>query len=475
MEQSTIEDSEIWCAASDNESEAEALSLSDLPVADYPEDCIEQKRCENVILSLQPWKYVLKACGVSKTSQKQQRQQQQDFEFSRSNSASREQVSQELCPADDLFYNGQLLPLSSSLRSQSMESKESHGSITQGSNSFPSLQCQSGVENRSLSRDYSRTTSMDSQCSSFCGSISTSMSSGSSRNSEHLDKNNSNSSTKSVEFQNPIKFPKSDSVLQSEGRSILSRAPPPLSKPPKSSIKWQFFTLGLLKTPEMRLDDIRQRQGGSSATSRGMSDRSRPASETSYPNPHGTIRGKPPQHSKERTKIRTRHSENNLSSDTKLPIKNTKKTANEKSVKGDQNPSVKRQEEWKGWRILRPLSAMVSYRNGCRDSICVVHEAHTRKSCNSNNNVDDGKAEVFYSAELTLPVFADPKNYRDSPRNLSKSLSPNREVAAKDIISSGSKVIPNVIKSAVSLCKQCHAIEPQTIYSRDKLFQRDFL
>lgn len=116
--------------------EEEAPSLADLPLAydNSSPEYLQQKPP-----SVTPWMRRLKAYRAPKASESH------DFEFSSANSTPNSQknrYSDDLCPADKLFYKGQLLPLtweyssdsSCPARQDSQSSNSSSGSTSQTSN-----------------------------------------------------------------------------------------------------------------------------------------------------------------------------------------------------------------------------------------------------------------------------------------------------------------------------------------------------
>ncbi|GLJ43906.1 hypothetical protein SUGI_0915350 [Cryptomeria japonica] len=111
------------------ETDNEAPSMVDLPVTDK----MRKKR-----FLIEPWKLMINAC--KRVLRSSPYGKEPDFEFSPSNSIS-DHGPAEICLADELFYQGRLLPLSSkSLHSQSTRGTSSGnwGSISQLENGLSS-------------------------------------------------------------------------------------------------------------------------------------------------------------------------------------------------------------------------------------------------------------------------------------------------------------------------------------------------
>lgn len=124
------------------------------------------------------------------------------------------------CPADDLFYQGRLLPLP----------------LRESGTYFSSRRSYSGEENRLLLNEKLHPWRNNSQSSYWSRSIS------SRRN--FADKSSRPDISAAANVQS-----------KSKADRLYSTAPRL-----KTSLKWQFFTLGLMKTPSMKLEDMRLRQ-----------------------------------------------------------------------------------------------------------------------------------------------------------------------------------------------------------------------
>ncbi|CAA6657496.1 unnamed protein product [Spirodela intermedia] len=224
---------ETWDASEEDE---EALSLIDLPVVDCGEDRTG-------------------GCGGDDAAELTKAPEADDFEF-RTFSGELDAAEACMCAADEVFFQGQILPLRPSVssdggvftasrcgsRSESMERLSSAA----GSLGFESSRSLSGRSSRSLS-----------------GRSSSSISRSQSTRSSH-----SSSSPNEVTTRLPVAG--NFCALPSPKPHVYSRRKSATGPARKSSSAagagWGLLRLGLLRTPEINLDDLRLRKASAGRT-----------------------------------------------------------------------------------------------------------------------------------------------------------------------------------------------------------------
>ncbi|GLJ43508.1 hypothetical protein SUGI_0904750 [Cryptomeria japonica] len=309
----SVEEGRI-CALLDESDEGEVLSFCDLPSAEL---CAE-------------WENSLRDSNVGCSDQ-------EDFDFDIDFSGC-SSTAYETCPADDLFHGGRLLPLAQS-NAKTLHSK---------SNSF-------GEKRLLLNEKLQawRTDSLDSQSSYWTSSSS----------------NNSRASHRSLNFSASEKSscrvnsnaPSSKSKCRANRTSCTS--PKPAASSGKPPLNWQqFFSLGLLKTPPMKLEDMRLRQREKSVLK---------PSVLSFDEEGPTLAGK----------LR------------KASNFQQKSKSFKENVSGEETPRTR------GWNKLSPLSSL----NGCKSCTnSVVNSSTTRK------RVDGGVSAASRNiSSRRLPLYAD--------------------------------------------------------------------
>ncbi|XVF59317.1 hypothetical protein PTKIN_Ptkin07bG0266100 [Pterospermum kingtungense] len=244
MESTAIscDDEEKWGAEA--EEEEEALSLCDLPV-----NLIEE---ENRV-QVQPR---IEEDGESQTLIKTE----EDFNFGSLLGGSIS-TEPEMCAADEVFFKGQILPLRLSVSSDS------------GLAGW----CRHDSQN-STSRCLTRSESMDHGSLSRFPSVSSSSRSSSTRSSNNsitVTPRNFNSISNSNSRSKPIKIRNNFNTHPSPKPQIrLSNARPvnASSRTPKSSM-WDFFRLGLVRAPELELQDLKARSNNNNNANRNSVSR----------------------------------------------------------------------------------------------------------------------------------------------------------------------------------------------------------
>ncbi|GAV58753.1 hypothetical protein CFOL_v3_02286 [Cephalotus follicularis] len=212
---------------SDQEEEEEALSLSDLPINLFNEE--NQSRSEEVV-------------QASKT-------EEEEFDF-RSCGTTLSTEAPEMCAADDVFFEGQILPSRLSVCSESGLTR------TQRNIQNPS-QC------------VSRSDSMDHGSLCRVTSNSTSRSSSSSRSHYSSSSSSTSSTTKTRNLKQRI--PNNFHTHPSPKPQITTRPKNVNNRTQQSSV-WEFFRLGLVRTPEIELHDLKVRSSVSRNSSSSSSN-----------------------------------------------------------------------------------------------------------------------------------------------------------------------------------------------------------
>ncbi|GLJ43456.1 hypothetical protein SUGI_0903560 [Cryptomeria japonica] len=284
----------------------EALSFCNLPLYDKPRLSAE-------------WNEALRDSNAGSPGH-------QDFDFDFGCSSP---MAYSACPADDLFHQGRLLPMSLP-RSCSTESDAPSACSKSNSRN----------ENRILLNEKLqswRTDSLDSQ-SSFWTSSSSGNSQGSQGNLNH------SASGKYLRRSNNAATASTKSKSKPNRGSCTATKPPVPSS--KSSLKWQqFFTLGLMKTPSMKLEDMRLRQ--------------------QKPNGHGV----------EKSVLKRSVSCSYEQGPKLAPKEPISLNFRHKSNSVRENMSVEEPPKSRGWRMLAPLTAL----NGCKASTNSVINCSTSK------------------------------------------------------------------------------------------------
>ncbi|XVE82885.1 hypothetical protein DITRI_Ditri16bG0041600 [Diplodiscus trichospermus] len=245
MESATIscDDEEKWEAEEEEEEEEEALSLCDLPVNLIKEENqVEPRNGED--------------------GESQEIKTEEDFNFgSRCGSLSTEP---EMCAADEVFFKGQILPLRLSVSS---DSGLQTGCRPDSQNTRRSLSRSESMDHGSLSRFTSVSSSSRSRSSST----------GSSNNSIRVTARNfnsmANSSSKFNTKSKPIKIRNNFNTHPSPKPQIQLSKTRPLnvsSRTQKSSM-WDFFRLGLVRAPELELQDLKIRSNNNNANRNSVS------------------------------------------------------------------------------------------------------------------------------------------------------------------------------------------------------------
>lgn len=358
-----FEDSLIWSVADEyvdsnagSDEELEALSFCDLPITDG----VGEAACE--------WgNSVLRERRDSNAG----RSDQEDFEFGPNSSPSRAHV----CPADDLFYNGRLLPLTVKQRSRN----ESDDVVDQ----FSYKKSNSYNEKQALLMEKLKAwrlqDSVEFSQSNYCNSSSKFQGPRSDFSFSYSQIHNSD---KLPPRQHTKPVSASSKTNHKKAVNRTARPPPPPSLAPsssKSSLKWQFFTLGLIKTPPMKLEDMRQRQAG------------RPSNSSAADN----------------SVLRRSVSCNFHNEEIPKPAEREPRLADfkkkSKSVKENVNLWAEAEtprSKGGGWKMLKPLAAL---NGGCRASTNSVIQCSTKKS------TQGGYAEPNKTScrNLNVPLYAD--------------------------------------------------------------------
>ncbi|CAK9315263.1 unnamed protein product [Citrullus colocynthis] len=144
--------------------------------------------------------------------------------------------------ADELFFQGQMLPLRLSFSS---ENRQSNINELFGGNLW----------NRSESMDHNMLRFRNGSCSSSSSRSHYSRSSSHSNNSVSIPTNSKPRTQKNVFHSHPSPTPQIRSFSTSSHRSRS-----------RSSSRWEFFRLGLLRTPGMELQDLKTRTTTTTAT-----------------------------------------------------------------------------------------------------------------------------------------------------------------------------------------------------------------
>lgn len=378
-----FEESLIWSVADEyadsntgSDEELEALSFCDLPITDGG---VGEAACE--------WgNSVLRERRDSNAG----RSDQEDFEFGPNSSPSRAHV----CPADDLFYNGQLLPLTVQQRSRNESDDVADQFSYKKSNSYNEKQALLMEKLKAWrlqdSVEYTQSNYWNSSNKAQASRSDFSFSYSQIHNSDKLPPR---------QHAKPVK-PVSASSKSNHKKAVnrIARPPPPPAPAPsssKSSLKWQFFTLGLIKTPPMKLEDMRQRQAG------------RPSNYSAADN----------------SVLRRSVSCNFHNEEIPKPAEREPRLADfkkkSKSVKENVNLWAEAEtprSKGGGWKMLKPLAAL---NGGCRASTNSVIQCSTKKS-SQGSLAEPNKTS---SRNLNVPLYAD-QNSLNSPRCSSKLAAP---------------------------------------------------
>lgn len=225
-----------------------------------------------------------------------------DFEFGRSTSA----ATDHSCPADDLFHQGRLLPLTVQRSRRESDAK---------------IACSKSNENQVMLNEKMQAWRID-----------------------------------SMNFTETT--PRRGNPAAPSGKS-KSKGPAA-----KTSLKWQFFTLGLMKTPPMKLEDMRLRQSKTS-NSNGVDNLLKRSVSCNYEDV-----------AEEAVKFERRS----------------------KSVK-ENIWAEETQPRSKGWKILAPLTSL----NGCKaSSNSVINCSTTKKRADSRVLAEERKEPA-----KKPPLYAD--------------------------------------------------------------------
>lgn len=226
------------------EEEDEALSLSDLPLNFINEETS------------------LLQAGEEATTSTQAKENEEEFNFdSWGGSLSAES---EMCAADEVFFKGQILPLRLSVSSDS------------------GLFARSENDSRNISRCVSRSESMD-RGSSTMGGLTSINSSRSSSTRSHCSSSSSNSFiTNTTRNSRPIvrnqfhSFPSPKPQIRVSNARLLGIGNVSSSsssiRSQKSTV-WDFFRLGLVRAPEIELQDLKVRNNIISSANRSSVSR----------------------------------------------------------------------------------------------------------------------------------------------------------------------------------------------------------
>lgn len=380
-----FEESLIWSVADEyadsntgSDEELEALSFCDLPITDGG---VGEAACE--------WgNSVLRERRDSNAG----RSDQEDFEFGPNSSPSRAHV----CPADDLFYNGQLLPLTVQQISRNESDDVADQFSYKKSNSYNEKQALLMEKLKAWrlqdSVEYTQSNYWNSSNKAQASRSDFSFSYSQIHNSDKLPPR---------QHAKPVK-PVSASSKSNHKKAVnrIARPPPPPPPAPsssKSSLKWQFFTLGLIKTPPMKLEDMRQRQAG------------RPSNYSAADN----------------SVLRRSVSCNFHNEEIPKPAEREPRLADfkkkSKSVKENVNLWAEAEtprSKGGGWKMLKPLAAL---NGGCRASTNSVIQCSTKKS-SQGSLAEPNKTS---SRNLNVPLYAD-QNSLNSPRCSSKLAAPGK-------------------------------------------------
>ncbi|KAK9265455.1 hypothetical protein L1049_010789 [Liquidambar formosana] len=205
--------------AEEQEEEEEALSLCDLPVNLISEE--KQSRNEEA-----------KSCKT-----------EEDFDFG-SWGGSLLTAESEMCAADEVFFQGQILPL--------------RLSVSSDSGLYPG----SRHDSRNASRCNSRSESMDHRCSSGFSGIS---SRSSSIRSHHSSSSSSTATPTTTKYKPRVRNQFHTHPSPKPQIRVSGLRHGHVSSCNRKSTMWEFFRLGLVRTPEIELQDLRLRT--SNATS----------------------------------------------------------------------------------------------------------------------------------------------------------------------------------------------------------------
>ncbi|TYH78999.1 hypothetical protein ES332_D03G030800v1 [Gossypium tomentosum] len=216
----------------EDEEQEEALSLCDLPV-----NLIEEKELKN--------------------EENGEPSQEEDFNFgSWPGHGGSFRSEPEMCVADEVFFKGQILPLRHSVSSDTgFRPHDSHN----------------------MSRSLSRSESMDH------GSLSrfTSVSSSSTRSSSHYSTSSTNSKSGMKIRNNFNTHPSPKPQIRSTRTAVNSRIQ-------RSSSMWDFFKIGLVRAPELGLQDLKMKPRNKNSVSRNSSCNSSNSSSSTKLVNHGS-------------------------------------------------------------------------------------------------------------------------------------------------------------------------------------------
>lgn len=374
-----FEESLIWSVVDEygdsntgSDEEVEALSFCDLPITDGG---LGETTCE--------WgNSVLRERRDSNAG----RSDQEDFEFGPNSSPSRAHV----CPADDLFYNGRLLPLTEQQRSRNESDDVKDQFSYKKSNSYNEKQALLMEKLKAWrlqdAEDYSQSNYWNNPSKSQASRSNFSINYSQIHNSDKLPPR---------QHANPVSASSKSKHKKTANRTARPPPPSPAPSGSKSSLKWQFFTLGLIKTPPMKLEDMRQRQAG------------RPGNYSAADN----------------SVLRRSVSCNFYNEEIPKPAEREPKLADfkkkSKSVKENVNLWTEAEtprSKGGGWRMLKPLAAL---NGGCRASTNSVIQCSTKKF--SHNSL--AEPNKTGSRNVNVPLYAD-QNSLNSTRCSSKLAAP---------------------------------------------------
>ncbi|XVF17566.1 hypothetical protein REPUB_Repub10bG0134400 [Reevesia pubescens] len=244
MESTAIncDDEEKWEA----DQEEEALSLCDMPVNLIKEENQVQPRNEED--------------GESEAIKTEQ-----DFNFGPLGGSL--STEPEMCVADEVFFNGQILPLRLSVSSDSGLTACRQDS-QKGQNTSRCLSRSESLDYGSLSRFTSvSSSSRSSSTRSSHYSTSTRSNSITARNFNSITNSSSNSKSKPIKTRNNFNTHPSPKpqIRLSKTRSVNVS-----SRNQKSSM-WDFFRLGLVQAPELELQDLKVRSNNNNANRNSVS------------------------------------------------------------------------------------------------------------------------------------------------------------------------------------------------------------
>ncbi|XP_025014163.1 uncharacterized protein LOC8285641 [Ricinus communis] len=227
----TNPDEDKWEHSDSPEEEEEALSLCDLPVNLIEEEIQSRKEEE----ACRPETEII----------------QEDFNFGKWDDS-------EMCAADDIFFDGQILPFRLSVSSES------------GIGPNNCCKQDSLNRNRCLSRSESIDHGSTAGFTSFSSRSSSSRSQLSSTSTNSSSVNTTSSRISKPRFQNQFHaHPSPKPQIRLSNNSLGNAA---TNKSRKSSTVWDIFRLGLVRAPEIELQDLKTRTSVSRNSSSSSSN-----------------------------------------------------------------------------------------------------------------------------------------------------------------------------------------------------------